>query len=351
MNARENTLRAIRFEKPDNIPMVFHINASCWTHYPAGTLFDLMEEYTRLFPLFQRPKNVKPEITYGLCQKKNEPYLDPWLCEWKTTEDGITGSVHVHPLAKWDNFNNYTAPDPEKTNGITPVDWGQFYIEMESKRSKGELLVAGLPHGHTFLRLQDIRGYENVLYDMMDERPELDTLLGMVSDFNYSLVQKILKGKPDIMSYPEDLGMQAGPMITPDAFKKYIKSVYTRLMKPAKNIGTIVHMHSDGDIRTLAKDMIEGGIDVLNLQDLVNGIEWIRDNFRGKLCIDLDIDRQSITRFGTPEEIDQHIHNCIKQIGTKDGGLLLIYGLYPGVPVENIRALMQAMEKYMDFFN
>jgi hypothetical protein len=31
-------------------------------------------------------------------------------------------------------------------------------------------------------------------------------------------------------------------------------------------------------------------------------------------------------------------------------GLMMIYGLYPGVPIENIRALMQAMEKYMGYY-
>ena len=43
---------------------------------------------------------------------------------------------------------------------------------------------------------------------------------------------------------------------------------------------------------------------VLNLQDLVNGVDWIRDTYRGKLCIELDIDRQNITVFGTPAEVD-----------------------------------------------
>ena len=31
-SSRENLLRAIRFEKPDYIPVTFHINAACWNH-------------------------------------------------------------------------------------------------------------------------------------------------------------------------------------------------------------------------------------------------------------------------------------------------------------------------------
>ena len=37
-SSRDNLLRAIRFEKPDYIPMTFHINAACWNHYDQNAL-------------------------------------------------------------------------------------------------------------------------------------------------------------------------------------------------------------------------------------------------------------------------------------------------------------------------
>lgn len=149
---------------------------------------------------------------------------------------------------------------------------------------------------------------------------------------------------------PEDLGMQSGPMISPALFREYIKPIYQRMLEPVRAAGTIIHMHSDGDIRTLADDIIDGGVDVINLQDRVNGVEWIGGKFRGKTCVDLDIDRQKITPFGNPEEIDCHIRHCIETVGCPDGGLMLIYGLYPGIPLENVKALMDAMSRYADFY-
>ena len=62
--------------------------------------------------------------------------------------------------------------------------------------------------------------------------------------------------------------------------------------------------------------------------------------------MDLDIDRQKITPYGTPGQIDALIYEEVSKISTKEGGLTMIYGLYPGVPLENIKALMDAMEKY-----
>jgi len=92
-------------------------------------------------------------------------------------------------------------------------------------------------------------------------------------------------------------------------------------------------------------------VEVINLQDLVNGIDWIADKFGGKVCIDLDIDRQEITPRGTPEQIDDLIREEGEKLGSRQGGLMMIYGLYPGVPIENVKAVMDAMEKYSTHYS
>ena len=344
MNNRTNVLKAIRFEQPEYIPMVFHINAACWHHYDHTALQDLMEEHRFLFPAFKRQEAVKPH--FGLNERRDKPYTDPWGCVWETMDDGITGSVQHHPLADWSKFARYRPPDPDITDGIFPVDWKGIREDVERRKSGEELVVGGLPHGHTFLRLMDIRGYENLILDMMDEDPRLARLIDMLAEFNHECVMRWITMDPDIMAYPEDLGMQLGPMLSPDRFRKYIRPVYERLMAPARDRGCIVHMHSDGDIRTLVDDLIGGGVDVLNLQDMANGIEWIASRLSGRLCIDLDIDRQHVTPRGTPRQIDALIFDEVRSLGSKQGGLMMIYGLYPGVPLENVKALMDAMEKY-----
>lgn len=348
MTPRENTLRAIRFERPDHIPMVFHINAACWQHYDHGALQDLMAAHPLLFPGHVRQEVVKP--WFGVTERRDRPYTDYWGCTWETAEDGIVGSVHGHPLADWSAFDRYVPPDPDRTDGIHPVDWAGLRAHTARQREAGALVAGGLPHGHTFLRLQDIRGYENLTFDMLDEEPRLARLIGMVADFNYRFILNWLALEPDLISYPEDLGMQVGPMISPEHFRRYIKPVYQRMMKPARDRGCVVHMHSDGDIRTLADDLVDGGVEVINLQDLVNGIDWIAAKFAGRVCIDLDIDRQRITARGTPAQIDAHIREAVAKLGRREGGLLMIYGMYPGVPLENAAALMDAMERYAGYY-
>ena len=348
MTHKENYLRTVRFERPDYIMMTAAINNACWNSYPQEFLCEQMEKHSKLFPGYVRPKlPFTPE--FGCNSIKDKPYTDYFGCTWYTTADGITGTVLDHPLEDWDRFDDYTSPDPEVCDGLNPVNWGSFREYVRTHPD--QLHIGGLRHGHTFLQLCDIRGYENLMFDMVDEEPKLWELIHMVEEFNLGLVNRMVDAGVDCVAYGEDLGMQVGPMLSPDHFRKYIMPSYRRIMKPAKDKGLLIHMHSDGDLRLLMDDILSAGVDVMNLQDLVNGIDWIQSKLKGKVCIELDIDRQNITRFGTPKQIDLLIREEVEKLGSPQGGLMFIHGLYPGTPMENVEALYDAMERYMGYFD
>jgi hypothetical protein len=345
-----NLLKAIYFERPDYIPMTFHINDACYNSYPRDTLYDLMEEHTFLFPDFIRPDpHFIPD--YLPNARAAQPYTDDFGCVWVTTVDGITGTVKKHPLEDWESFKKYHMPDPSLSNGLCSADWEAEKERVRKEKELGHVIYGGLRHGHTFLQLCDLRGYENLIEDMYEEEPRLNILIKQLEAFNFAIVKYFVEMGCDVITYAEDLGMQVGPLIPPDKFRQFIKPSYTRLMKPARDNNIAIHMHSDGDIRVLVDDLIEGGVNVVNLQDLVNGIDWIAEKFAGKTCVDLDIDRTQITVHGTPKQIEDLIHDEVTKIGRKAGGLTMIYGLYPGVPLENVKALMDAMEKYAFHFS
>ena len=347
---RSNTYRAIFFEKPDHIPMTFAINAACWHHYPQEWLVEQMLRHPMLFPGFTPPK-LPYTPDYALCARRDTRYVDDFGCIWATTDDGITGTVVGHPLENWDAFDSHVFPDPEKQMGIGPADWENVKKRIDMQRARGEMVTGSLRHGHTFLQLSDLRGYSNLLFDMADEEPKLIELIEGVENFNHAIVRKYLDIGVDMFGFPEDLGMQVGPMLSPEMFRKYIKPSYTRMMKSVRDKGIPVHMHSDGDIRTLVDDIVDSGVAVINLQDLVNGIDWIKQRFRGKLCVELDIDRQNVTVFGTPKDVDELIRREVEALACPDGGLMMIFGLYPGTPLKNVEALMDAMEKYSQWYD
>ncbi len=343
MDSRENLLRALRFDHPDRVPVVFHVNDSCWEHYNREELYGLMVRHAALFPdLEPYEETAFPE--YPEYARADQAFVDPWGCRWETSMNGIIGAVTRHPLSDWDALPSFVPPDPEYTTHWSPIDWKQAAESQSSVGFFSQLTSADIGHGHTFLKMIDIRGYEAAILDMADDDSRIRQLIEMITEFNYGLVSRYVdRVGVELLGYAEDLGMQIGPMLSPDQFRRYIKPAYEQIMRPTQRADAIVHMHTDGDIRSLAGDLLEIGIDALNIQDLVNGIEWIRDNLRGKVCIDLDIDRQNTTVTGTPDEVDALVAYEIARLGDSAGGLLLIYGLYPGVPLKNAETLMESL--------
>ncbi|MBQ6715633.1 MAG: hypothetical protein IJN21_03825 [Clostridia bacterium] len=346
----ENIKRTILFQGNEWIPCDYVINPSYFFYNDAEEVLDLMARHPALFPGFVRPEKgaFLEDFRKSLpsVRRFGKPYVDDFGCTWETPMEGMTGTVTKHPLSDLNNFNTYVFPDPAVCMGIGPIDWEAETKRIQNEKAAGNFIACSLRHGHTFLQLTDLCGYQNFTYFMEDEEPELDALIDGITAFNMEIIRRYLEAGADMICIPEDLGMQSGPMISVKNFRKYIKPAYQKMMDQVRSAGKLLHMHSDGDIRSLAFDIIDGGCQVLNLQDLVNGIDWIRDNLKGKVCIELDIDRQKITYSGSPKDIDDLIREEVEKLSSPSGGLMLIYGLYPGTSIENAEAVARAMEKY-----
>jgi len=305
-----------------------------------------MEAHPLLFPdLHRLPEPIEPE--YPPFARADQPFTDPWGCVWETPQDGIIGVVTEHPFEHWEALAGYCPPDPDRTTHWGPIDWEKAAEDMGPAISQKCLPNGEIGHNHTWLKLIDLRGYENTLVDLVQGERRIFVVLDMLEQFNQRLVRNYIKfGHAEWMGFAEDLGMQHGPMLSPAQFRAHIKPRYQRLMQTARDAGCIVHVHADGDIRTLMPDLLDCGVDVINLQDLVNGVDWIAEHVAGRVCVELDIDRQNVTARGRPAQIDALIRDEVEKLGGRHGGLMMIYGLYPGVPLENAAAVMDAMEKY-----
>ncbi len=352
MTHRENLIRAWRRQTPQWIPIGSGLPFLNWGSfgYDVDELEAVCMRHSILFPGYEKGTLAKnhaavPELYPDLVA--GQPYTDAWGCVWETVHTGMVGAVTRHPLSEWEGFDErYRSPDPDKTDGVRSLDWDALRLAAGQARQNGDLFGCGLPHGHTFLRVQDLRGYENFVLDMADEEPRIVRLLELVSDFNLELIRRFISLRPDFITIAEDLGMQNSPMLTPGDFAEYISPCYNKITRPVKEAGIIVHEHSDGYILPLMDEIISTGGDVINLQDLVNGVDEIARQLKGRISIDLDIDRQSVTVFGSSRDIDDHIRECVMKLGDKSGGLSLVYQPWPMTPAANMDAVFTAMEKY-----
>ena len=105
------------------------------------------------------------------------------------------------------------------------------------------------------------------MVDMAIDEPRLWTLIGMIQDYNVTVVEKYLEAGAEYMSFGEDLGLQHGLPISPTMWRKYIKPTYEAMHGRCRDAGVPVYQHTDGQILEIVPDLIEVGVRILNPAD------------------------------------------------------------------------------------
>ncbi len=349
LNNRENYLRNASFEYPERMPIHIGISDASWDQW-REEMEEVVLRHPRLWPGFKKGWRDWDHYDFGPAYTAGVPFKDAWGCVWETSVNGIEGVVTEFPLADWANWDNWQAPDPLKTGDRGPVDWNAIRAEMARRKAAGELTEGGPPHGFMFMRLTYLRGFENMMIDMITEHPMLWKLIDVIYEHNKVIIEQFLNMDVDMISIGEDLGTQTASIISPEMFRKYCKPTYEKLLEPCRKKKMHVMQHSDGYIMDLIDDLMMAGVTIINPQDLCNGIDNLRREFKGKVCIRLDVDRQTVVPYGTRAEIHELIEEEVRTLGSPEGGLELVCGIYPPTPPENVDAVACAFEEFETYW-
>jgi uroporphyrinogen decarboxylase len=340
MDHRENWIRAATFRWPAWIPCSMGFSPMNIRQYRQD-LGTLMHEHPRIFPEYN------PD-TFDYCDemppvyRKGELHTDNWGCVWDNAIEGLEGQVVGHPLADWSALGAWHPPDPMTKSERGERDWGTLRAEMEDRKRRG-LLTHGSAE-RLFDRLYFLRGFENLMLDFAEGRAELDRLIAMLSAYEHRVVDEWVKIGVDIISFHTDIGTQQGLMISPGAFRRHLKPLFEPLFRKIRQAGSIVMLSSDGRILEIIDDLVEYGLQVHDPQLRANGLASIKRTYRGKLCINLDLDRQSFP-FLTPGQLRDQVASVVDALSDPQGGLMLLAAIYGDIPFRNIVALCEAFEE------
>jgi len=349
LTERENFLRNAALHYPEYMPVYTLISDASWDQC-REEMEAVLARHPRIWPGFQPGRRDWEHYDFGPGRTKDLPFRDAWGCVWETRENGIEGVVTESPLESWEAWESWSAPDPLKTGDRGPVDWEGIAAKLHARREQGALCEGELPHGFYFMRLYYLRGFANLMTDLATGEPRIEALIDTLCEHNRVLIEQYLRIGVDVISVGDDLGTQSASMIGPDLFRRYCRPAYERLFAPCRAQGCPVLFHSDGYIMDLVDDLLASGVTILNPQDLCNGIENLRRELKGRACIRLDIDRQSVLPYGSRQEIHDLVEEAVRTLGAPEGGLELIVGIYPPTPPENVDALACAFEKFQRFW-
>jgi len=344
LSDRENYIRNARFQGPEWIPMYAGISNASWDQH-RKEMEKVALRHPDFFPYVKEGWRNYDNFDFGPGYTKGVPFIDEWGCTWLSAVNGLQGAVINEPLQSWDDLESYHVPDAEVT-----ADWEQIERNIRQAKAEGRLTQGGPSHGFIFLQLQYLRGFENLMVDMALGEPKLARLIDMLIEHNMKIVENYLRFGVDILEFGDDLGTQTATIISPADLRKWIMPAYAKLAAPCKTAGVLIAMHSDGRTLEILEDQIAAGVEIVNPQDLCNGIDNLAKYIKGKACIRLDVDRQSIVPFGTRKDIHDLIEEEVRKLGDPRGGLEFIVGIYPPTPPENVDALCEAFGKFRTYW-
>ena len=316
--ATDDRVKSLTFCYPEYIPASVGLLPATFKLY-RERLEDILVRHPVLFNDYKRGSRNFDDIGGTYAQGD---HVDAWGCVWSNINPGCEAIVKKHPV-----------PTRQAVRALKPPQ-----------------VHTGFPHGFMYLRLCDLRGFEEVMVDFAEEPPELQMLIDVVLNHNLRELDEMLKKPlPEIVGFGDDLGMQTSLPISPETWRKYLKPCFAKIYGPVRQRGSYVHMHTDGHINEIIPDLVDCGVNVVNPQIRANGLDNLVRVCKGKVCVSLDLDRQMFP-FCTPREIDDHVREAVEKLGSPQGGLWLVAECGPDVPLDNIEAICTALEKYRAYF-
>jgi uroporphyrinogen decarboxylase len=279
-------------------------------------------------------------------------YRDEWGVERVRPPGTYYHDILTFPLAgdiTVRDILDYPWPDPHD-----PIRRKGLKERVQEIREETDCAtVLNLPSGFVHAS-QYLRGFEDWFLDFARDRRLLTTLFDAVLEVNLAVCREILEevgAEVDVLLTADDLGLQNGLMVSPQAYRELIKPRHQRYfqlihdLSPAK-----VLFHTCGSVVDILDDLVEIGVDVLHpVQVSAAGMDpaRLKKGWGDRLAFWGAIDTQHVLPHGSVGDVKAEVERRIEELG-RGGGYLLgaVHNLQPDVPTENLLAMFRHAREY-----
>jgi len=351
LNSRERMLAAIKHEPVDRVPTDIWAVDEAWAklraHFGAEADLGAILHIDGIASV--DAKYVGPPLALVAPDER----VDYWGIRSRKSEfaGGTYYEMFLNPLAAartLDDLEKYPWPSANW------FDCSEMASQAGERRAKQVLLVGYMA---PFFMHNKLRGLEQSLMDPYLDPDLTHHLMKRISDFLYEHHRRMFEacaGLIDLTQVTDDYGMQTGPMISLEVFRRFYRPHVERFVKLAHEFGIRVFHHDDGACRTFLSDLVDIGIEILNpIQWRCTGMEMdgLKRDFGDRLCFHGGIDNQHTLPFGTVEEVRAEVRRAIDTLAADGTGYILApcHNIQAITPVENVVAMYDEAHRYGKF--
>ncbi len=272
------------------------------------------------------------------------PFLDGYPDHYDGNLDQAMSRIHWSAFAHspWDHASQ-------------PDFWQQLRqkaLHLRQTSDRALLVVAGcnLFEWGTFLRRMD-----NFLMDLVDEQDEVERLLDALMERHLKTLENVCRAVgdiADILRMGDDLGMDTGPFMRPETYRKLFKPRHAQLCAYVKQHSQMhTFLHSCGSIYKLIPDLIEAGFEILNpVQTNTRDMDPQRLKAEFGSAVTFwggGADTRRILNLADPRAVKDHVRRNIEALAPGGGYVFnTVHNILPDVPPENVMAMFEAVDEY-----
>jgi uroporphyrinogen decarboxylase len=285
---RDQVIRAITFQGPEYVPIYF---------------FNRDQEASDL---------VAADVQFhfqGPAQDQSE-----WGFSWERLDETM-GQPKDLLVKDWADLGRLRVPDPR-----TPERFAALPAFREKYADRYRLAALGLSG---FTTMWCLRGFDQLMLDIAAAPEQVQALAEVVFGFENQVIAELPRYQFDAVAFFDDWGTQKGLLIRPETWRRLFKPHYARQFARVHQLGMHVYFHCCGQISAIIPDLIEIGVDVLNLsQPNLFSIPDIGARFGGQVCFICPVSYQTTSITGTREQIFEDVQQLVHHLGRFNGGLL-----------------------------
>lgn len=259
---------------------------------------------------------------------------------------GVYEEAVSHPLAKAESV-----ADIERFHWPDPDAWDVSRMRAECEAWSDYPVLGGCYE--PFYLYCRMRGMEQALEDLILSPAIAEAALERIYYIHAAIIRRTLEQAGDLIDLiyvAEDLGTQNSLLMSPRAFRHFLKPWMRRMIDLAHSFDVKVIHHDDGAIRPFLPELIEIGIDILNpVQWRCQGMEReaLARDFGAFVVFHGAMDNQRTLPFGTAEDVRREVAENIRILAQGKGYIVApCHNIQPNTPTENILALYDAVREF-----
>ncbi|MCL5987258.1 MAG: hypothetical protein M1371_11960 [Actinobacteria bacterium] len=193
-------------------------------------------------------------------------------------------------------------------------------------------------------------GVERSLYLFKDDRMFMEEVIDILLENQIKVVEDVCSEFGDKIAFVlvnDDIACNSGLMIDPETFRKIFVNRMRRLIAPAKKMGKLCVMHTDGEMESVLPILYEVGFNGAHpIEPESNDIFELKKKWYGRMALFGNIPTVLLA-YGTKEEIENTVREYYGRLGPGGGWVLgSSTSIMEGIPPENFVAMTKAVHKY-----